>query len=523
MQLISFFGNRITLEGLLNRKVLRLRNGWNLYARRAGITARILPGLLATGLFAAQPELPAGSGDDSLRGEHIQRTMGLLASSTPENRQAVKILFYGQSITGTQWNTFVEQALRERYPNADLVVENLALGGYSSPYLVKTAELDVLQSQPDLVVFHVYGDHVKYEEIIHIIRQRTAAEVMIMTDHWKRSDWKNGGLTTDNWTGFFDRFLPMVAKKYACELVDVRGPWKDLLEQNGWKPDELLRDNVHLNDKGRAFMAQLALHRMLFRPELETPYSKGLVKTLSITTEEMEGDLSWNGNVLEFEFEGSRIDLLREHAGGASCTVLIDGKPPSCIPELTRHSRTTSIVKPYEWPELMRVGFTAIPEPQVWTLTLDSVDPESKTVRFHLTGSLTGPDGSGSSGVDFVSNSGQVTIGADDWSLKRKGAAFRDGIIRPGMKIRWQTVRFGDDLYFPGGRLERDRLVTHTLAAGLSNSKHTVKLVSDGVPPPISGIRIYRPMLPEGPFREMGVTPDGELHLEDISAPTPLN
>jgi hypothetical protein len=476
--------------------------------------------LLAVRLFAEPPQLPVYAGDTTHWGTQIQHTMELLATSTPENRKAVKILFYGQSIVGTQWHTFVERALRERYPYADLTVENRALGGYSAEYLVKTVELDVLQSQPDLVVFHVYGDHIQYEKIIHTIRQRTAAEVMVMTDHWKRSDWKDGGLKLNNWAGFYDRFLPLVAKKYACELVDVRGPWKAVLEGNGWKPDELLRDDVHLNDAGRELMAQLALRQMLYRPELETVYSKGLAKTLSVSTKETPGDLNWNGNTLDFAFEGSRIDLLREHAGGASCTVTIDGKAPSAIPELTVHARTTSIVEPYEWPELMRIGFAKIPEPQIWTLTIDSVDDIAhKAISFSLEGSVTGPDGRGSNLRDFVSKSGQVTIAADDWALKRKGQAFKDGLVKPGMKIRWETMRLADDLYFPSGLLELDRPVVHTLVGGLPNTKHTVKLVSDGIPPPITAICIYRPLLPKDPFKDMGVTPDGKLNLDEISAP----
>ena len=457
-------------------------------------------------------------------GENIQRTMSLLATSTPEKRNTVKILFYGQSIIGGQWHAFIERALRERFPHADLTVENRALGGYSSQYLVRTVENDVLMSHPDLVVFHVYGDHIRYEEIIHIIRQRTAAEVMIMTDHWRRKDWKEGRLKLDSWAGFYDRFLPLVAKKYACELVDVRWPWKTVLEKNNWKPDELLRDNAHLNDKGNRLMAQLMLRQMLYRPELKTSCCKGLVNTLSVETETTPGDLQWNGNTLEFEFEGSRIDLLREHAGGASCKVTIDGQAPSSISELTRHTRTTSIVEPYEWPEIIKIGFQKIPEPQTWTLTIDSVDDAGqKAISFQLEGSIAGFDGRGSNLRDFVSGSGQVTINANDWALKRKGNAFKSGLIRPGMKIRWKSVRLGEDLYFPSGLLERDRVVSHTLVGGLRNTKHTIKLIADGTPPPITGVRIYRPLLAEGPFKEIGVTPESNFTLKEISAPTPLD
>lgn len=474
--------------------------------------------------FAEYPALQEYPGDTSQWGAQIQRTMGLLASSTPEHRNAVRILFYGQSIIGTQWHVWVERALRKRYPNADLIVENRALGGYSSQYLIKTIELDVLQSQPDLVVFHVYGDHILYEQIIHTIRQRTAAEVMILTDHWKKSNQKpDGSLSFGAWEAFYDKFLSMVAKKYACELVDVRWPWKAYLEKNNYKAEELLRDNVHLNDQGRWLMAQLALRQMLFRPELETDYSKGLCQTIPVAAKDEPGELEWKGNTLEFEFDGSRVDVLREHAGGAACTVFIDGKKPSEIPELTRHSRTTSIAEPYEWPEIMRIGFEKTPKPQVWTLTIDKIDdPGNKAISFSLEGSLTGFDGKGSNMEDFISNSGQVTINADDWAITRKGNAFKTGVIQPGMKIRWQTLRLGEDLYFPSGLLESDRLVSHTLAAGLPNTRHTVKFASDGIPPPVTQIRVYRPMLGEGAFKELGVTPDGQLNLNEISAPTPL-
>ena len=36
-------------------------------------------------------------------GKNVQRTMRLLATSTPEHRNTVRILFYGQSITEQRW------------------------------------------------------------------------------------------------------------------------------------------------------------------------------------------------------------------------------------------------------------------------------------------------------------------------------------------------------------------------------------------------------------------------------------
>ena len=74
------------------------------------------------------PKFPNASG----WGKNIQRTMRLLATSTAEKRNTVRILFYGQSITEQKWAKRVEEDLRRRFPHANLLVENRALGGFAS-------------------------------------------------------------------------------------------------------------------------------------------------------------------------------------------------------------------------------------------------------------------------------------------------------------------------------------------------------------------------------------------------------
>ena len=101
-----------------------------------------LAGLLAN---AAEPPAypPVKLPDSSGWGRNIQRTMRLLATSTPEQRNTVRILFYGQSITEQAWAKLVEDDLRRRFPHANLIGENRALGGFASQMLVKTAETDL--------------------------------------------------------------------------------------------------------------------------------------------------------------------------------------------------------------------------------------------------------------------------------------------------------------------------------------------------------------------------------------------
>ena len=111
--------------------------------------------VLTDALGADQPTAypPAKFGDTSSWGRNIQRTMRLLATSTPQKRNTVRILFYGQSITEQNWWQAVADDLRRRFPHANLVIENRALGGFASQLLVKTAETDLYPFYPDLLIF----------------------------------------------------------------------------------------------------------------------------------------------------------------------------------------------------------------------------------------------------------------------------------------------------------------------------------------------------------------------------------
>jgi len=65
---------------------------------------------------ATSPFPPVKFPDASDWGKNIQRTMRLLATSTAEKRNTVRILFYGQSITEQKWARLVEDDLRRRFP-----------------------------------------------------------------------------------------------------------------------------------------------------------------------------------------------------------------------------------------------------------------------------------------------------------------------------------------------------------------------------------------------------------------------
>nr|MCR5840269.1 hypothetical protein [Kiritimatiellia bacterium] len=67
----------------------------------------------------------------------IQRTLNALEKSTAAYPAHVRMLFYGQSIVEQGWHTNIVRQLKERYPTAILEVENRAIGGFTSPDLIR--------------------------------------------------------------------------------------------------------------------------------------------------------------------------------------------------------------------------------------------------------------------------------------------------------------------------------------------------------------------------------------------------
>ncbi len=185
-------------------------------------TTLLASACLAVGAAETPSYPPTKFHDPSGWGRNIQRTMRLLATSTAEKRNPVRILFYGQSITEQGWAKLVEEDLRKRFPHANLVVENRALGGFASQMLVKTAETDLYPFQPDLLIFHVYGAHNTYEDIIRRTRERTTAEILMQNDHVN----KPADLTEETdpakvpiQSGKWDAFITIICRRWRRSMA----------------------------------------------------------------------------------------------------------------------------------------------------------------------------------------------------------------------------------------------------------------------------------------------------------------
>jgi hypothetical protein len=421
--------------------------------------------------------------------------MSLLASSTPEKRNTVRILFYGQSIVGQKkWTDAVASDLKRRFPHANIIYDNRAIGGFSSQWLIHTSEHQLYPFQPDLMIFHVYGSHKDYQRIIHRARSRTSAEIAIVTDHLGAKAYDGKTFADESWwTRFMQGFLAKVADRYDCELIEIRRPWKQYLKSNGFPSSKLLKDGIHPNDHGCYLMSSLVSRQLVHRPELMTDKSRALARDYVVGK-----DVAFEDGKLTLTFEGNAVALLAGQTPGKKghLDVRIDGRKPSEFKSCYYHTLPGPTVG-VGWPAIREVGFNAMPLLEDWTVTLTDFQyvKDGKNTRVHFNfsveGSKTGPDGKGNSREDFVSDSGRVVIAADDWVLTRS-YNFSKKKPREGYTTRFSTRPLFVDRYEPGTYAPTldnlDRIV-----ALLPNGKHTLELTVEGDMPRIDAIRVYTP------------------------------
>jgi len=439
---------------------------------------------------ATYPAPPAWRPDPEQR-QHLRRSLSLLEGSTAADRKTVRILFYGQSITQQAWWKEVERYLRATYTNANLVIENRAIGGHSSQLLVKTAEADLYPFQPDLLIFHVYGSHIEYENLIRRVRERTCADILLQTDHLTSDaslteETDPAKLSPAKWDPWMNHvFLPSTAAKYGACRADIHELWKEYLGKHALKAADLLRDGVHLNAQGEWLMAELLKAYLAPLPPegAYDPMDDARVRTV-------HQPFAAGTASARIEFTGNRVDLVFKADTRGSLSVLVDGKQPSTIPELYSHTRVSAFPMS-DWPILLRVGSGSPRVAEDWALKIDTASADGKSCHFRVTGSRTGEDGEGYSTNRFVSKSGRVVIEAEDWNLAYSVAVFKRSLPE-NQVAKWRTVLAGADQASPPAVASGTEAVV-TLAQGLPIGRHVLELRGDGLAALVEAVRFYCP------------------------------
>ncbi len=454
-------------------------------------------------------QMPAPAVNEAFFGARLTRSATLLATSCKEHSYPVKVLIYGQSITGSR--SFTEQIsayLKEKFPFADVTVENRSIGGFGGEQLIRTAVHDVYFACADLIIFHVYGGeaHGELEQLFTNIRRYTTADVILMNHHL------DGSQKTFNPASY--QYLHYIASKYNLEQVDITTEWIRYLVDNNLNQKDLLRDGVHPNPNGNWLMAQLIGRHIRYNPLFpsswlnmvqtcfaKTAYDVNGIKPLTFSGKPWKmingvptGDSEKNG--LKLTFYGNRVDVIAgqipkpEKQGTAR--ILIDGKPVENNKSL--YTITRPGPGPKTWfPLIRRISYNRPLIPETWTLTVDKVNADSTVWNFSVKGSQTGLDGSGNSEEPFVSKSGRVVIDPSDYMFTPIRKTFKIA-AQVGFETSWSVVPLFQSTYTSPETTDKTKVYKTTLVQGLDNGPHTLELipVGDG-PVPVEAFEIHRP------------------------------
>ena len=420
----------------------------------------------------------------------IQRTMKKLEESTKENPSYVRILFYGQSIVAQGWRDDLMKYLKEKYPTVVFDVKSRAIGGFEAGNLIRTAESDLYPFYPDLLFFHVYGELDKYEQIVKNTRERTSAEIVLWTSHLNASQKAEKMLEQRD-----KRSLAImeIAKRNSCMVIDLNKKWSEMLLANKWKSSELLRDGIHLNEKGVKYYAGFIAEELV-----RIKGAEGVAEVSGTITEvPFESDMvkkNSDGSV-ELTFEGNRVVAIPDGKQLGKMNILLDGKSPAAYPEMYANTRPSTLVM---WMPMIRCVERkdgVLPIAQNWELIYTEGTKREGPVAYKVKGSVTGEDGYGRSDEDFVSNSGQVVIKTADFhgnqQYKRflKNPRFSNNYARVGQKIKWKTYPLHSEM-FSSAKTER-RVV---IVQNCENTKHTLKFIpTKNAKIGISKFVIYKP------------------------------
>jgi hypothetical protein len=210
-------------------------------------------------------------------------------------------------------------------------------------------------------------------------------------------------------------------------------------------------------------------------------------------------DVKWEDGALELDFQGNRVDVIP--AVGlpqrGSVEVWLDDKRPSEFLGCYAHTRPSTGHGTWG-PGVLRVTFQQRPLIEDWTVRVTDFDEASKIFRFAVVGSETGPDGTGVSSEDFVSDSVVIRAHVKPPGVPEQTDWRMQGVIPVGYEVRWKTIGMFQDRYQPPATADTTREHTATVAQGFPNGQHTLRLVCESESTPaIRAIRVYCPPLKE--------------------------
>lgn len=416
---------------------------------------------------------------------HIQRTMKAMAESTAAKPAHVRILFYGQSIVGQFWSNQLMAELKRRYPTVKFEAVNRAIGGYQAERLYRTAESDLYPFYPDLLFFHVYGDMKKYEEIVRKVRATTTAEIVLWSSHLSK------GQNAEKMLAARDartKTIADIAARYGAMYVDLNRKWCEMLIRNGWAETDLLADGIHMSGRTPALdlYARFLYEDMARLPGApEEPAVNGSVEFVPLSDPRVKKGADGS---FTLAFTGNRVVAVSDGSGavGATGTLRLDRKDPATFPELWYTTRPGT--GPMWMPFVDHVDIDAPAVAEDWTLTfLEGTKTNANPIVYSVVGSVTGPDGTGSTKELFRSKSGRAVLNPRDINcVWQYGYSKKQAKV--GFQVKWSTKPLYAAPYAPAAADARTVLVQNCV-----NGPHELTVSAKGGVLGIGGFLVHAP------------------------------
>jgi len=194
------------------------------------------------------------------QGDLLPRTKEKLTQGQP-----LKLIAFGDSITAggdasevkLQFPERYAAYLREKYPNADIRLENGATGGDSTADGLVRLEEKVLSRTPDLVLvafgmndhnkrgINPENFHANLSNIVSSIREKTGADIILLSTFPPNPLWRHGSHCMEQYA----QITKQVAREQNCAYADVYSVWMKVLARKDFS--SLLGNNVnHPSDFG---------------------------------------------------------------------------------------------------------------------------------------------------------------------------------------------------------------------------------------------------------------------------------
>lgn len=388
----------------------------------------------------------------------------------------------GSSWTASQRDGYpLLRAIRERFPQAPTLVYRRHVGS-GTPWDFARGWLRqfILAENPDLILTYTNGDPEKLDDLLASVRARSTADILVPSLHFFQ---KSELTEKERDQGLLDwAKVRAVCQKHGVEFVENRNELYDYLQRIGQPPSIMVGDAVHQNEHGYVRIWD-NITRHIADPGQFSYDPQDRERTLTPDGKGgRDGEfLRIEGNVARIRFRGTRLDLSAN--GALKAAITLDGvsadRAPAWIMSFIQPGEKNTLILKGPGPGDIAPHEVELRDnivPQTWTITL--LDDAG---AFELSGAVTGPDGQGKAGEDFLSRSGQIHIDAALWRHVKKD-------LKTG-KVTYPNAR-GDRFTFDvrrafAGQIQLEASPTQPQALcivrQLKNTWHEVILTGEGL------------------------------------------